>query len=144
MSDLLAVGTRFNGADMEFYEKGGGATLFAFRAAGLATGPIVGSQADTLTAHSGGGQTSALALTAGMNRVTTVAAAADSVKLPVSVAGMQIIVINAAATNAMNVYPQTGEIINALSANTALSIVAGKTASFYCVTAGQWHVNLSA
>ena len=91
---------------------------------------------DTLTAHSGGGQTNALALTGIMNRITTVAAGGDSVVLPVSLAGMEITVINAAASNSMNVFPSAadnaaaGGKINALSANAAFAVAAGKTAVF--------------
>lgn len=102
------------------------------------------SSVDGLTAHAGGGQGSATPLTAMLNRVTTVGTAADSVILPASANGLQIVVINAAAANAMNVFPASGESINALSANTALSIAANKTATFYCVTAGQWHSLLTA
>ncbi len=99
---------------------------------------------DALTAFAGGGQGSALLLPAIINRVTTVASAADSVKLPVSKPGMQITVINAAAANSMNVFPQTGESINALAANTAFAVVANKTVNFYCAVAGTWHAVLSA
>lgn len=102
------------------------------------------SSTDNLTAHAGGGQGSALPLTAMMNRVTTVASANDSVVLPVSANGMQITVINAAATNSMNLFPATGEQINALGANAAFAVAAGKTVEAYCVTAGQWHTILSA
>lgn len=102
------------------------------------------SNVDGLTAHAGGGQGSGTLLTAMMNRVTTVASAADSMLLVGSVAGMQIIVINAAASNSMNVFPAAGEQINALGANTAFAVAANKTATFYCVTAGQWHSQLTA
>lgn len=102
------------------------------------------SSVDSLTAHAGGGQASATALTAMQNRVTTVATAADSVKLPASAAGMQIVVVNAAAANSMNVFPATGDAINALAVNTAFAVAAGKTAQFNCITAGQWHSILSA
>jgi hypothetical protein len=55
-----------------------------------------------------------------------------------------VTVINAAASNAMNLFPATGDAINALSANTAFSIVAGKTALLVCAVAGTWHLVLSA
>jgi hypothetical protein len=97
------------------------------------------SSANALTAHSGGGQGSALALTKGINRVTTVAVAGDSVKLPAATAGSSVVVINAAAANAMDCFPATGEIINALSANTALSIIANKTVIFFCAVNGTWN-----
>ena len=62
----------------------------------------------------------------------------------VSAGGIQVIVANAHATNAMNVFPQTGDKINALAANAAFSVPAGKTCSFYCMGAGTWHSLLSA
>ena len=57
---------------------------------------------------------------------------------------MIITVANAAAVNSMNVFPQTGEFINALAVNTAFAIAAGKTATFTCFGAGRWHSILSA
>jgi hypothetical protein len=142
MSDLSTVYCRFNGADQEYVDKASGTVVFAFRNA-AGSMPCEGT-ADNLTAHSGGTQGPALQLTAQLNRVTTVAAANDSVKLPVSVAGLTIQVTNAAATNALDVYPQTGDAINALSANAEFTVNAGKTATFTCYTAGQWHSILSA
>jgi hypothetical protein len=102
------------------------------------------SSVDNLTARAGGGQGLATPLTAMQNRVTTVASANDSVLLPPSTAGMCITVINAAAANAMNVFPASGDKINALAINAAFSVAAGKTAEFFCTTAGQWHTILSA
>ena len=102
------------------------------------------SAANALTAHAGGGQASALPITASIARFTTVATAGDSAVLPASASGMQITVANAAAANSMNVFPATGESINALGANTAFAVAAGKTATFFCTNAGQWHSILSA
>jgi len=99
---------------------------------------------DSLTAHAGGGQGAATQLPALLNRVTTVATAADSVGLPASRSGMNVTVTNAAASNSVNVFPASGEAINALGANAAFALAAGKTATFYCYTAGQWHSILSA
>jgi hypothetical protein len=103
------------------------------------TGLNVLSNVNGLTAHSGGGQGSALALTHAINRVTTVAAGGDSVKLPTSVAGETVVVINAAASNALNCFPVSGDAINALAANTALSIAANTTVIFFCAIAGTWN-----
>jgi hypothetical protein len=97
-----------------------------------------------ITATAGGGQTNAYQLTFGLNRVTTVATAADSVKLPICQGGKIVIVINAAAANSMNVYGQTGEVINALSANAAYAIAANKMVIFACGTDGFWSTNLTA
>lgn len=101
------------------------------------------SVANALTARAGGGQGLATALSASINRVTTVASAADSVRLPVALPGMRITVINAAAANAMNVFPATGGTINALAANTALSVVANRGAMFVCAVAGNWQAIVS-
>jgi hypothetical protein len=116
---------------------------------GLATGfggPGLQTQSttSTITAHAGGGQGSATPLTTMINRVSTVASAGDSVVLPAFVLGLQIYVANAAATNSMNVFPATGDQINALGANAAFAVAAGKNATFTCTAANQWHAILSA
>ena len=113
--------------------------------AGLAlSGPLELEAAGALTAHAGGGQASALQLAASINIVTTVATAADSVKLPDAIAGSVVIVKNAAAANSMNVYPQSGEIINALAADAAYALAAAKAAVFFCGVAGTWYTVLTA
>lgn len=103
---------------------------------------------DSITAFSGGGQTSAVLLNSSLNRVTTVAAGNDSVKLPPcrdgigtsgppsapsKTLGMVMYVVNAAAANSMNVYPTSGGSINALSADAAYAVAANKTVGFVCV-----------
>lgn len=102
------------------------------------------SSQDNLTAKAGGGQGGGPTINRMVNRVTTVATAADSVTLPASAAGMEVTIINAAAANSMNVFPATGEAINALGANTAFALAANKTVTAFCTTAGQWHTQLTA
>lgn len=97
-----------------------------------------------LTAHAGGGQTSAVPLIASINRVNTVATGADSVLLPPAQPGTVVTVINAAASNAMAVFPSVGDLINALSANASLSVAANKTITFFCATPGKWNSQLTA
>lgn len=97
------------------------------------------STANAITARAGGGQALATALTATYNRVTTVATAADSVLLPAAVAGTRVVVFNAAAANSMNVFPATGAAINALAANTAFAVAAGRGAEFVCCVDGTWN-----
>lgn len=112
---------------------------------GRALSDLQNSTANALTARAGGGQASATLCTADFNRFTTVASAADSALLPAAVAGRDVVVVNAAATNAMNIFPATGEIINALSANTAISLAAGgKAMRFFCVVNGTWNSMLGA
>jgi hypothetical protein len=96
------------------------------------------SYIDGLTAHAGGGQGSALLITTMLSRFTIVATAGDSAILPPGVGGMNITVINASATS-MNVFPDIGSTINALSANTAFALAAGKTAVFVTTVPGAWH-----
>lgn len=97
-----------------------------------------------LVAKAGGGQSGATLCDADINRFVTVATAADSGLLPPSVPGMEITVNNAAAANSMNLFPATGEQINAAGANAAFAIAAGKSAVFSCAVAGQWHAVLTA
>lgn len=100
--------------------------------------------ADAVAARAGGGQANATQLNARINRVTTVATAADSVKLPVSAPGETVTVINAHATNALQVFGTSPDTINGIATGTGVSVPAGKTAEFFCVTAGAWHMQLGA
>lgn len=101
---------------------------------------------DGVVAHAGGGQANAVLITGIQARVTTVATAADSVRLPPAIAGMSLNVLNGAAANAMNVFPSSaaqggvagGDNINALAVNTALSCAAQTVTNFYCITTGTW------
>lgn len=109
-----------------------------------ATSELYRDAANALTAKAGGGQSGATLCSADYNRFTTVASAADSALLPAATAGRDVVVINAAAANAMNVFPATGESINALSANTAISVPAGKVMRFFCAVNGTWNSMLGA
>lgn len=109
----------------------------------MTAGLLIQSAVNGLTALAGGAQ-AGTALTRQINRVTTVVTAADSVQLPAATAGKVVTVINAAAANAMAVFPQTGEIINALAANASISVAANKTITFYCALAGTWNSLLTA
>lgn len=102
------------------------------------------SAVNALTAHAGGGQGSATALTRQINRVTTVASGGDSVVLPAAVAGRWVTVINAAAANSMDVFPASGQAINALANDTALAMAANVTATFYCAVNGTWNAVVTA
>ena len=106
------------------------------------------SVSNGLTAFAGGGQGSATLLNSAVNRFTTVASAGDSAKLPFCGAntspngavlgpGSQVWVINTTATS-MNVFPNTGDAINALAANTAIAVATVTGKLFVCATAGTW------
>lgn len=99
--------------------------------------------ADTITAHAGGTQAAGLLLTAEINIVTTVASIADSVLLPVSAPGMVVYVENAAA-NSMQVFGSGTDTINAVATATGVAQAGGKSAIYFCATAGAWFRVLSA
>lgn len=103
---------------------------------------ITVSAANGLTALAGGAQ-AGTAVSTMIARFTTVVTAADSAQLPTAQVGLELTVINSGA-NSMNVFPQTGETINALAANAALAIAVGKTATFICPVAGKWFALVSA
>jgi hypothetical protein len=92
-------------------------------------------------------QPAGTAITAQFSRFTTVANNGDAATLPASVAGADLTVINAGA-HSLQIFPSAGgtgtEQINALGANAAISVSAGKVITFYCTLAGQWHTILSA
>lgn len=102
------------------------------------------SAADALTAYAGGGQTNALQLTKGVNRISTVATAADSVKLPASVPGRIVFVINGAASNSMQVFGAGTDTVNDIATATGVAQAAGKSAVYICPVAGKWYRILSA
>lgn len=107
---------------------------------------IFGPVYDGIVATAGGGQANAVQLSEGVNRVVTVATAADSVKLPPSTdaPGLTVVVVNAAAANSMNLFPNTGDKINALAANAAFAVAANKQVILVHTGGGQWHSNLTA
>jgi len=87
-------------------------------------------------------QGTATAITNQTNEFTTVGSGQGGI-LPSPEQGEFIFVANAGA-NALLVYPASGHSINALSANTAFSLAAGKNAMFWAATSSKWYVNLTA
>ena len=103
---------------------------------------VTSSFADSITAYASGGQSSAVALTAMMNRVTTAANQGASVKLPASQAGMQITVDNRSA-NAIQVFGAGTDTINSIVSSTGISQAVSQVATYFCFTAGNWEVQFS-
>jgi hypothetical protein len=124
--------------------KGGDAEVQNLAVSGTATfsGESVSSVQSGMTALAGGAQ-AGTALTARWSRFPTVVTAGDSAQLPLAVPGVSRVVKNASA-NSMNVFPKTGENINALAANAAFAVAAGKSCEFRCTLAGTWDTLLSA
>lgn len=102
------------------------------------------STEDGITAHAGGGQASAYQLTKQINRVTTVATAADSVVLPSAVAGLWVVIVNDDSADSLQVFGLGSDTINDVAAATGVAQAAGKTAVYYCTVAGKWYRDLSA
>jgi uncharacterized membrane protein len=76
-------------------------------------------------------------------RVTTSASSGDSLVLPASRAGYTMHIVNAAGANAIDVFPLSGEYINALNVDTAISVAANKTMIFICMVDGTWNTVLT-
>jgi len=122
------------GANANFVMSEGAATINGVKT----FGSIKQNKAtNAITAFAGGGQGSATALVSEINSITVCATAGDSVKLPTSVAGMRIQVSNLGAAYA-NIFPASGDLIDSLSANTAVSLPVGESIVFTCAVAGSW------
>lgn len=102
--------------------------------------PLRSSQ-DNITAHAGGTQAAAYQLGPALNRVTVVATAGDSVRLPPSAAGRTVTVINADASDAMQVFGFGTDTINGAATATGISQPAGTTFVYNCTTKGNWVQN---
>lgn len=90
-----------------------------------------------VTARAGGGQALATQLNASQVQISVCATTADSVKLPPSQPGLQITIVNNGAASC-NVFPATGEQINAGGANTAAAQAAAAITIYYCFVTGNW------
>lgn len=77
-------------------------------------------------------------ITAYVTQVTTVGTAGDCLTLPVAVPGRQYIVANHAASNAMDLFPASGDRINKETANAAISLAAGEGAVCTAVDTTYW------
>jgi hypothetical protein len=112
-------------------------------AGGNAVGGGSGSTTATegITAHGGGGQGSATAISSNYNIVSTVASAGDSCVLDAATVGLIREVSNFGA-NDMDLFPAVGEYLKnyttAPTVNAAVSIAPGNTIKFVCYTAGTW------
>ena len=82
-----------------------------------------------ITAYATGGQANAVQIAADIAEISVCATAADSVKLPAAIAGLQVTVINHGVA-AADVFPASGDVINEAAADAAKSL--GVNASFLC------------
>jgi hypothetical protein len=143
MADLCTVHARLtNGRDLEHYDADTGNRVLAFLHANGSL-PVL-SAADSVTASADSNQAGGTPVTKQITRVTTVATAGDSLLLPAALAGDVRIIKNGHATNSIDIFPATGESINALSANAAYALAAVKSAILFCSVDGRWDTILTA
>ena len=120
-----------------------GATPYPDLANGVKVGGIalttngLDSTTTGITAHAGGGQGSATALTTVFNNVTTCTSAGDSVKLLTAAAGTRQVVKNSGAT-ALAVFPNTSDSINSGSANASVTLQLGEELEFRAISSVVW------
>lgn len=103
-----------------------------FRLGGIETG---------LTAHAGGTQAAALALssTKSVHNVTTVGSANDSVVLPASTGSGTIHwVKNSAAANSLQLFGLSSDTIDGVTASTGVAVAAGKSRIVCDFASGTW------
>lgn len=98
--------------------------------------PIKSSQ-ESITATAAGGKTNAFQLSTALNRISVAATAADSVKLPASRVGLQVLVENDGAS-AIQVFGAGTDTINGVATGTGVSQPAGAYITYTCTTLGQW------
>lgn len=90
-----------------------------------------------LTAHAGGGQTSALQLANRFNIISTVASAGDSVKMPVIVTQNTTIKVKNTSGTSLNLFPVKGGNIGA-GVDTAVAVAGGTSAEFVSTGNNNW------
>jgi len=107
-----------------------------------ATGLFTQNGEDNLTAHAGGTQAAALALsaTANAHRITVCATAGDSVKLPAALVSQWHYIRNDGAA-ACQVFGQATETINGVASATGVTLFPGQGKFFICTTAAKWTTN---
>lgn len=122
-------------------------TLLVYIGDGVTAGgnPVAGNSAITategITAHAGGGQGSATALSSSFNIVSTVSTTGDSCKLDAATVGKVREVSNLGA-NDLDLFPASGEYLKnyttAPTVNASITISPGNSIRFVCYTAGTW------
>lgn len=94
-----------------------------------------------LTAHAGGTQAAALALSAtkSIHNVTIVGSANDSIVLPASTGGGTVHWIkNSAAANSLQLFGLAADTIDGVTAATGVAVAAGKSRLVHDFAAGTW------
>jgi hypothetical protein len=93
--------------------------------------------AATVTAHAGGTQAAAFALTKKLNYISVCATTGDSVRLPASVAGMKITIFNGGAATA-RVFGAGTDTVDSAATATGVVLGIGARCDYICFVAGNW------
>lgn len=100
--------------------------------------------AGALTASTSSDQAGGYAITADFSVFDTVGTAGDSARLPPALPGRSCVIKNNAAANSMDIFPASGDSINAVSADGAYALAVTKSVLLFCVVKGKWHTLLTA
>ena len=103
-----------------------------------AVGFIIESAQDNIVAKAGGGQALATQLVTQTCRLTTVATPGDSIKLPPSQAGLEILVINHGA-NPVQVFGSGTDTIDDAASAVGVSQMQSSFVLYSCATPGAWY-----
>lgn len=90
-----------------------------------------------LTAHAGGGQTSALQLANRYNTVSTVASGGDSVKMPVIVTEYTVVKVKNSSGTSLNLFPVKGGNLGA-GVDTAVAVAGGASVEYVSTGNNNW------
>lgn len=99
---------------------------------------VVESSIDNVTAFAGGGQGSATVTSGQTIRITTVNTLGDSVKLPPSIAGLELLVINH-GLNAAQIFGTGSDQIDDIASSIGVNQMANSLVIYSCATAGNWY-----
>ncbi len=135
---LVTAGSQAAASDLSNGTSGTGAILLA-TSPSLTTPSIDGETYSTNAAVTAGTNAQGQgALTSDYNIITTAAANPSGVTLPSATTGRRIIIVNKGA-NAINVYPATSDMIDALGLSASISIPVGGWMEFNASSAMQWY-----
>ena len=99
---------------------------------------ILESSQDNITATAGGGQTNAFQINSQTARVTVVATSGDSVQLPSSAPGLEVLLINH-TNNPIQVFGNGSDQIDDVASNVGVSQMQNSFVLYSCATAGNWY-----
>lgn len=99
---------------------------------------LLESALDNIIATPGGGQASAYRLTTQTARVVTVATAGDSIMLPPSAAGLEVLLINH-GNNPMQVFGTGTDQVDDVAFNIGAAQMQNSFVLYSCASAGNWY-----